>query len=426
MRRGNGMRLKVENFAKIKEADIEINGITVIGGENNTGKSTIGKILYTLFTVFHNLDDKVMAEKMSSILQYIFRETKSYQFDNLSDIVKSVRKLVQSGATDENIIDVLNNQLNLKLDKNQEKKILEIFNFKIERLEKLVVKTIFNDEFNEQISPVYDESLVSEIGIYIQNEQIELEFNRNSIEIKNRMDLINDGIYIDNPFVIDEISKEEDVFREHIFPEFKYFSREEHEYDHSKTLKKKLKKSLQMKNESLIESELLRERIKTFIDLITDTVKGDFVEKDDEFVFSDSIYGKDFKLANLSTGIKAFAVVLKLLENNDLKDKSLLVLDEPEIHLHPKWQMLYAEILVMLQKEFNLNVVLTTHSPYFINALEVYSKKHEIQDKMKFYLSQIENNSCVFKDVTENTEKIYSLLAEPFETLTLMENEYDC
>ena len=33
------MKLHVENFAKIKEADIEINGITVIAGENNTGKS---------------------------------------------------------------------------------------------------------------------------------------------------------------------------------------------------------------------------------------------------------------------------------------------------------------------------------------------------------------------------------------------------
>ena len=40
------MKLKVNNFAKIKEADIIIDGITVIAGENNTGKSTIGKILF--------------------------------------------------------------------------------------------------------------------------------------------------------------------------------------------------------------------------------------------------------------------------------------------------------------------------------------------------------------------------------------------
>ena len=34
------MKLSIKNLAKIKEADIEIDGITVICGNNNTGKST--------------------------------------------------------------------------------------------------------------------------------------------------------------------------------------------------------------------------------------------------------------------------------------------------------------------------------------------------------------------------------------------------
>ena len=45
------MKLKIQNFAKIKEANIVIDGITVIAGENNTGKSTVGKILFSLFNV---------------------------------------------------------------------------------------------------------------------------------------------------------------------------------------------------------------------------------------------------------------------------------------------------------------------------------------------------------------------------------------
>lgn len=39
------MKLKLRNFAKIEEADIIIDGITVIARENNTGKSTIGTVL---------------------------------------------------------------------------------------------------------------------------------------------------------------------------------------------------------------------------------------------------------------------------------------------------------------------------------------------------------------------------------------------
>ena len=53
------MKLHIENFAKIANADIEINGITVIAGENNTGKSTVGKILYSLFDSFYNITSKI-------------------------------------------------------------------------------------------------------------------------------------------------------------------------------------------------------------------------------------------------------------------------------------------------------------------------------------------------------------------------------
>ncbi len=43
---GISMRLTIKNIGKIDEADIELNGITVIAGENNTGKSTVGKTLF--------------------------------------------------------------------------------------------------------------------------------------------------------------------------------------------------------------------------------------------------------------------------------------------------------------------------------------------------------------------------------------------
>ena len=43
------MKLKIRNVAKIEKADLDLYGITVIAGNNNTGKSTVGK------TVFHCL-----------------------------------------------------------------------------------------------------------------------------------------------------------------------------------------------------------------------------------------------------------------------------------------------------------------------------------------------------------------------------------
>ena len=61
------MRLQIENFAKIAKADINIDGITVIAGENNTGKSTIGKALYCVFNSLYALEDKIYSEREDSV-----------------------------------------------------------------------------------------------------------------------------------------------------------------------------------------------------------------------------------------------------------------------------------------------------------------------------------------------------------------------
>lgn len=51
------MKLSLKNIGKIETASVEINGITVIAGENNTGKSTVGRrfLQYSIvFIIFKN------------------------------------------------------------------------------------------------------------------------------------------------------------------------------------------------------------------------------------------------------------------------------------------------------------------------------------------------------------------------------------
>mgnify|MGYP000352707973 CR=1 FL=1 len=118
-------------------------------------------------------------------------------------------------------------------------------------------------------------------------------------------------------------------------------------------------------------------------------------------------FNKPININNLSTGLKAFVILKILLERNILKEKDVLILDEPEIHLHPKWQMQYAQIIVLLQKFFDLSIIVTTHSADFLAAIEYYAKKYKNIDKCKFYLAKNEDNFNTFIDVTNETEKIY-------------------
>lgn len=81
---------------------------------------------------------------------------------------------------------------------------------------------------------------------------------------------------------------------------------------------------------------------------------------------------------------------------------------------------MFAELIVLLQKEFDVHILLNTHSPYFLNAIEVYSAKYGIDDRCKYYLASSENDISYLEDVTDNIEKIYSKLAQPLQEL---ENE---
>lgn len=57
------MKLSLKNIGKLKNAEIEINGITIIAGENDTGKSTISKSLYSIFNAFYKIDETMKEEK---------------------------------------------------------------------------------------------------------------------------------------------------------------------------------------------------------------------------------------------------------------------------------------------------------------------------------------------------------------------------
>ena len=121
------------------------------------------------------------------------------------------------------------------------------------------------------------------------------------------------------------------------------------------------------------------ERYNRFITEVSEIMEGHFefdsngilrfVEVRDER--ADSL---TFELANVSEGLKAFGVIELMLRYRVFNDGDVLIFDEPEIHLHPEWQLKYASLLVKLQKEFNLTVLITTHSSYFLMATQFFAK----------------------------------------------------
>lgn len=52
------MKLEIQSLGKISNASIRLDGITAIVGNNDAGKSTVGKALFTAIDAFHDFDEE--------------------------------------------------------------------------------------------------------------------------------------------------------------------------------------------------------------------------------------------------------------------------------------------------------------------------------------------------------------------------------
>jgi len=71
------------------------------------------------------------------------------------------------------------------------------------------------------------------------------------------------------------------------------------------------------------------------------TIMGGNIKDDDEFI-GDLRYVSadgeiDIPIKDAATGLKTFAYLYRLIENGHITPETILIIDEPEEHLHPKW-----------------------------------------------------------------------------------------
>jgi predicted ATP-dependent endonuclease of OLD family len=74
-----------------------------------------------------------------------------------------------------------------------------------------------------------------------------------------------------------------------------------------------------------------------------------------------------YTLAELSSGEQAFLAIIFTLRGYGLMD-GLLIIDEPEQHLHPQMQEKMLEMIQDIAEKYRLQVIMSTHSPLMIDA----------------------------------------------------------
>jgi predicted ATPase len=154
------------------------------------------------------------------------------------------------------------------------------------------------------------------------------------------------------------------------------------------------------------------------IEEIRDIIDGYFYYDPGERDFVFEAGNQTFKGVAIASGIKYLGMVSILFLAGFLGKKTLLIIDEPETHMHPQWQISFAEVLVKLVKEGS-HILLTSHSPYLIEALKIYSDNILGKNKADFYWSKREQKAFVSSiyHVTPDLSPVYNSLAEPYRKL---------
>lgn len=174
---------------------------------------------------------------------------------------------------------------------------------------------------------------------------------------------------------------------------------------------------------SVFEQTILQDSLAAVKKQIDAIIPGTF-----EFTSEGKYYvqnGAKLKLCNLATGSKMFSIIKILLEKGTLDSGTMLILDEPEAHLHPQWQNAFAEVMVLLVKELNVTVLLTTHSPNFMLALDAYMRKYEISDKSNFYQTEFLSDGFVqYQCVNDDMGKIYQDFLQYLSEVKVLRGKY--
>jgi hypothetical protein len=289
------MYLEIENIGKIDKSQIEMNGITVIAGKNNTGKSTFGRVLYCMFNAFYDIDKKVHNERISEIRttvqDYIFKAaspqlfTLSRKTGLIGEILEKAESFIDELPDETFLKNEITNIINTHNEKHQEAKISlgDYENDMIDKIEsslylssddikKWIITKYFRSEFAGQINHLNKLDSDAIVNMQIKGNTINTVIKGNECSaFTDNVGLFTDAIYIDTPFIIDELDKAN--------------MHSSINLNHRDNLLSRLK---QNSNENSVIKEIItKQKITKILKNIQKSIAGEFVEYQGRVFFKD-------------------------------------------------------------------------------------------------------------------------------------------
>lgn len=407
------MKVTLKNIGLVESAEINIGGLTVITGHNSAGKSFIGKAIYSavkainmnlggdntllfsskklFLTLLNILSENDTSKKFSEFILkkgyfLLFNEPDTLTLrilllNSIKDIENSFPQLVETKAAQDLIVDIKNRNTN-----STRKQLFDFF-----------IKSVFKEEYNNILAS----NTISKLT-FLKNEKKALEIK---VKENKTLSLISNNVIPYNIIPYNDIT----MIETPIILSLVRYIRDSLAFSEKQS--QLLPAYLLDLVRKLVEGGYDTPTDNTLYNSIIKTIKGQLALENNQVVYKDKAKNS-YNINNVASGIKSFGIIQLLLAGGSINPNSILIIDEPEVHLHPEWQLEYAKLLVELVKN-NIPVIVTSHSPYFVEALKVYSDKARISDKTHFYLGEMGKKGSTFKDVSQNLDLLFEKFSTP-------------
>lgn len=434
------MIFNFNNVGVVDTASIELKGITVITGLNDTGKSFISKSIFSVIKAINEANEEAFTTKSRQLQQllnqiaFIERQNVGTPIErasitNINQLSTQILDAVYRSEYDEvtrliqeyqfKLINIVNTNEHpiQKRNKDAHLKNLSTYFTNVERLldtsggsEKIYTnffdKIIIPQLFQNQINNITNNQVAKISSKENEIETLNVSINKNKTEKFefNSQNFFEDVILIETPlilqlvyFITNVIAYSPPVLqRQQKIYQPRFSGLPYHYFDLAQKI---------FNSGGNVTSERYSESFNKLKEIIGGIVHFDVQQRNIVFTKNDN---EKIQSSNIATGIKSLGLLQLLLSTEIISPKCLLIIDEPEVHLHPEWQTKYAEILVELAM-IGIPIVISTHSPFIVKAISTFTEKYNFTDRTKFYLGDRNNeNKVFFEDVTLNLEPIYN------------------
>jgi len=427
------MKITLKNVGVIKDATVDLTGLSVIVGKNGAGKSTVGKTIYAIVKAVKE-KDAIVKQKKKEFTDWVCKNT-YFTIQNLIGRNTNARQLnadatllennFQLGAfetdlihlIDENNLDgcqeLIQSRINLidsfsnTVDINSKNKIKE----NLISLKNSFVRSNIKDDIHMALVYMYFNIFDGQI-INIQSHVGSNVVFDNLLKytVSNNVDVLSLAERLNIDYVDDSIT--EKIFQDATLIETPLLLQMEKLREFNGLPNYWTDLMRKMASDSMhdtLQNAFIQEAISDITDALGGRLEYNAKERRFDFIKKEFAVGTNLSINNTASGEKVLAIFQKLAKNGMFSPSKITILDEPENHLHPQWLTTLAEVLVKLVKA-GCPIMIASHSPDFLQALRFYSKKHKLE-QVKYYLA--DRDTGIISDKTGKEYEIFESLAKP-------------